>query len=773
MPPAVAAEENPLNNSISFVRRHLWTILAAGLVGLGVAFYIVATTPKVYRAQAVVQIVDNRQAMVGNSQGAAMRLAGGADEVMTQVQILKSRSVLGVVVDTVGLRLQFDPEMLPAGTLRHVSVLATAPSGARSLYFTSSTVEARGPNQRVVARYGQPLEVDGVRLTVDRKPAVDSVPLWVSSRSSAITSLNRDLRAWPRERTNVVDLEYAANDPAVAQSVVNTAAETFQTLSKGSSKQEAQRRREFLEVQLQRTEAQFREAQVALSDFRTARGVYSSKAQLEAEQAGMIGIDVQRAELSADRDMYRRLLARASGPSGDPSALRALLATPAVSANPVVAAAVAKLSDLETVRDSLTAGPYGKVATNPEVQKVDQMLASRRAELRDAVRSQLSALDAKIAALDNLHASNMEEIRSQPPMEAEEVRLVQRVETLGNVSETLMEDLQGARMAEAVESGKVEILDAAPLPEQPLAEGRIRKLVFGLLLGLMAGGGIAYLRENTNTSVRSREDIEGFLRVPILAVVPQFGAGATVGRRRLPALLRSGKKVTGTPARGLVAVDDTRSPGAEAFRTLRTNLIFSQSVDSLKSLVVTSSAPGEGKTTVAANMAIALAQQGIKVVLLDCDLRKPRAHEVFRVPREPGLTNVVAGRETLEAVTRPTEVENLSFVAAGVLPPNPSELLGSPRFRALLAQLDEKFDLVVLDTPPLLAAADAAILGREADGVVLVVRAGQADRGAVIQATQQLAKVGAHLIGAVLNDPEGAAAKAGGYYHYEYYGTKT
>jgi capsular exopolysaccharide synthesis family protein len=303
----------------------------------------------------------------------------------------------------------------------------------------------------------------------------------------------------------------------------------------------------------------------------------------------------------------------------------------------------------------------------------------------------------------------------------------------------------------------------------------------------MAGGGIAYFRENTNAKVASREDLEKLLQVvPVLSVIPRFGAAGITSRGTriqrflsLPGSNGNGKGSASSagsssiPANGLVVVGDTRTPGAEAFRTLRTNLIFSQSIDELKSLVVTSSAPGEGKTTTSTNMAISLAQQGIRVVLVDCDLRKPRTHEVFSVPREPGLTNVIAGREALDQVIRTTETEGLSFIPAGVLPPNPSELLGGPRFRALIKELGERFDLVIMDTPPLLAAADAAILGRDADGVLLVVRAGHVDRAAVHQAMQQLATVGAHLIGAALNDPDGTAAKSGGYYHYEYYGAAT
>lgn len=223
----------------------------------------------------------------------------------------------------------------------------------------------------------------------------------------------------------------------------------------------------------------------------------------------------------------------------------------------------------------------------------------------------------------------------------------------------------------------------------------------------------------------------------------------------------------------LVAAAHTHSTGAEAYRTLRTNLIFSQAVQSLKTIVVTSASPGEGKTTTAANLAVTFAQQGMRVLLVDCDLRRARLHKMFNVPREPGLTELILDHEVPTEVIRGTPVENLSVLTSGTLPPNPSELLGGPRMERVLEVLREQFDMIVLDSPPLLAASDASVLGTKTDGVLLVVRAGQTERGAAQQAVQQLAVVGARVVGAVLNDPDAKVPQYGGYYNYEYYGEES
>jgi capsular exopolysaccharide synthesis family protein len=390
-----------------------------------------------------------------------------------------------------------------------------------------------------------------------------------------------------------------------------------------------------------------------------------------------------------------------------------------------------------------------------------------------AVRNQVNALDAQIDALDNLKTRSTAEIASAPRAETEETRLEQQVAAVQKMSDKLQEDHQKAKMAEAVEAGQVEIVDLAELPVIPIASGKTRKMAIGLIFGLILGVGVAVVIDGMNTSIRRRDDLEKILNVPGLAVIPRF-LGSETSVSRLAGVL-PGKSKNGTNgsrsakrAQGLVTVHDARSSSAEAYRTLRTNLIFSQSVQTLRTLVVTSPAPSEGKTTTAANLAVSFAQQGMRVLLVDCDLRRSRIHKMFNVPREPGMTELILGQQDQESVVRETGVTGLYVLPSGVLPPNPSEMLGGERMRKTLAGLSEAFDLIVLDTPPLLAASDAAILATISDGVVLVVRAGVTEAEAGQQAIAQLQSVGARVVGAVLNDPDSKLEQYGGYYNYDY-----
>jgi capsular exopolysaccharide synthesis family protein len=196
--------------------------------------------------------------------------------------------------------------------------------------------------------------------------------------------------------------------------------------------------------------------------------------------------------------------------------------------------------------------------------------------------------------------------------------------------------------------------------------------------------------------------------------------------------------------------------------------MFSQASQSLRMIVVTSASPGEGKTTTASNLAVSFAQQGMRVLLVDCDLRRSRLHRIFGLRREPGFSDLVLGYAEEEEVTHPTSVTGLYVICSGKLPPNPAEMLGSEEARRKFQGLMEGYDLIVVDTPPLLAASDGAILSTFASGVIVVLRAGSTENAAAQQSIQQLTSVGARIVGAVLNDPDTQVPKYGAYYKYDY-----
>lgn len=219
----------------------------------------------------------------------------------------------------------------------------------------------------------------------------------------------------------------------------------------------------------------------------------------------------------------------------------------------------------------------------------------------------------------------------------------------------------------------------------------------------------------------------------------------------------------------LITVKNPKAPSSEAYRTLRTNIQFSTFDKKTQVIVITSSGPGEGKSTVAANLAVVMAQSGSKTLLMDCDQRKPRVHKIFNLSNQKGLSNFLAGDANFEDSFHKTKIEDLDIMTAGVRPPNPSELLGSKKMGEFINSLREKYDFIILDTPPVLMVTDAQLLSRCSDGSLLVVSSGEAQREGAMKAKDLLEQVNTKILGVVLNKVQESSRSNYGYYYYYYY----
>jgi tyrosine-protein kinase Etk/Wzc len=451
------------------------------------------------------------------------------------------------------------------------------------------------------------------------------------------------------------------------------------------------------------------------------------------------------------------------------------MSAPGIASNPVVAELFSQLTRYRGARDSLRGGRFGRPETNAEVQKLDGLIAATNSRLTGAVASYLNALDARIGAVDRLRAQSSSAFPELSASEEEEAGLEEEVEAARVTVVQLRAEYEKARLAEAVEVGQVEIVSLAALPRGPVGVSKARKGVFVILLGLVLGLAAALVAERFSTSVRRRGQVERALHVSELAVIPAIAPARrrTLSRRDdrgRPLALRPGQKARSeVPERlgeGLVVASDVHSIAAEAYRLLRTNLIFSLSTGAPRTVLITSAAPGEGKTTVAANLAIAFAQQGMRVLLVDADMRRGRVHDLFRMTREPGLSQVLADEIALKTAVRPTPVTGLFALTTGKLPDAPSELVGATSMRRLLDDATQEYGVVVMDSPPVLAAADASVITSIVDATIIVVRAGQTDQDEAEATIDQLTAVGGRVVGAVLNDPNAKLRASAGYYKY-------
>lgn len=803
-PPLAPAPETPdafgaaepsgglqLKASLALIWRHRWMVLAAGVLGLAAAAYLVSVEPPRYESRALIRLSDPRQGMVPGQNVTPSFGGNRVDPLLSQLEILRSSSVMDEAVDLEGLRLRAETPGFPAGVLTGVHVDSTAAPDTLALQLQRSGFTVRGAGVSVPGVYGLPVQAGGVRFTLARYPGTETAVLRVLPRQAAVGVLQRGLDAQPRVQTDVVVVRFTAPDPSVAQRSLQAVLLAFQETGARRARQESHRRRVFVEEQLARTDSALREAQAALVAFRQSQGVTNSVEQATAQQAGQFALETRREDLMAQRRQYETLLAqyRAARPAERTERLRALVSASGIAQNPVVANEYQLLARYEAARDSMAAGEFRAAEGNPDLARLNTLIAAAEQRIVNAVASQVASLDAQLQSLTESAARSAGQIQSLPGTEAQEVRLAQEVGSLQKAAEELRSEYQRAQISEAVEAGQVEIVDPASLPSGPQNAGGPIKLLLGVALGLMLGSGAALLRESMNTSVRRHDELEGLLQVPGLVVIPRItsdGARVQTGLRRLLPAFGNGRSNGNGAAHGadgagpeaapVLAVSEGHSTAAEAYRTLRTNLIFSQTGRALKSVIITSASPGEGKSTTSSNLAAAFAQQGMRVLLVDADLRRPTLHTIFATPREPGLTQVLVGQKALGEAVQASTVPGLTLLTAGVLPPNPAELLGSPVMRELLGTMVDSYDMVILDTPPVMAASDSSVLASMVDGVVLVVRAGRTERSMAQQAVRQLTAVGARVLGAALNDPDRAVAAYGGsgYYYYAYncYGPK-
>jgi succinoglycan biosynthesis transport protein ExoP len=779
---------------LGVVRRRYRVILLVAMLGAGAGAFLAYREPPAYQAKAVLRVADERRSITGGVETPSPAVSRTTDPILSLVQLVRSRSVLGAVVDSLGLQLKSWTPEFPISQISQVRIDPRAPADSVLLAFAPQRVTARYGGREASGAYGQVLPLGPVRFAVNARPALPSAVLGIASREAMIDWLAATIVVNPRLETDLIDVSFVSNDPRLAQQTVNRTVQIFQSLNIQWATEKSRRRRQFLQEQLAQTDSTLARAQAELATFRSRQQLASSGNKLDAAQSALITLDAQRAQLETDRSTYGTLLKQMQTGNDEArsEALRALAGSPALGDNPAIGGLYQRLNTYQYRLDSMTTGQWAAAPTNPDVVALRKLIRSSQDELTRAVGGHLGSLDARIKSLGDLRRANGQSIQVLPAMVEEEMRLTSRVQSLTNVGEQIRQDYQRARMAEEVEAGDVDIVDLAELPYAALWTIASIKFGIGLVLGLLLGAGLAFVLEALNTSIRRPEDIEAALHIPGLAVIPRLTSGPGVGRARL-----GGKKTPQLPRSAAEAIGTVAQPfsiGTEAFRMLRTSLIWSDGADQLKTLMVTSAAPGEGKTLTAANLSASFAHDGLQVLLVDCDVRRPRLHGLFRVPRSPGLLDLLAppnsgggatvgslsfnigesdGDDPLAHALRPTPIRGLTLLSCGALPTSASNLLSGIRMRSLLKELNHRFDLVILDTPPVLATADAGILGSLADGVLLVVRAGQTDRSAAQRAYQQLAQGGARVVGAVLNDPKGEVSQYGDYYYpYEYVAEK-
>jgi succinoglycan biosynthesis transport protein ExoP len=391
---------------------------------------------------------------------------------------------------------------------------------------------------------------------------------------------------------------------------------------------------------------------------------------------------------------------------------------------------------------------------------------------------QYQALTSQAADLRAAMQQTTKEALSLESKSSEYYRLKRDLDRLIKLSEQVGGRERETTLASNLKTNNVRLLDAAMVPVKPSAPNVPKAIAQAIGVGLLVSIGLAFLLDAIDNTVKTQEDIEQNVGLTFLGIIPSIEKDEATGGKKNGKNGKNGPKeapvnndLPGAESRELYVFSHPKSQVAECCRAIRTNLLFMSPDRPPKSLLITSAGPQEGKTTVAASLGVTMALSGLKVLLVDTDMRRPRLHKAFGLPAiGDGLSAAILGKTDILNVVRPSPVPNLSLLPCGATPPNPAELLHSERFLAIVKELTTNFDLVMFDSPPLGAVTDAAILARLAESTLLVAKAGRTSRFALARARRQVGMDrSVNVLGCVLNDISLSRQREYGYYSYYYY----
>jgi succinoglycan biosynthesis transport protein ExoP len=428
---------------------------------------------------------------------------------------------------------------------------------------------------------------------------------------------------------------------------------------------------------------------------------------------------------------------------------------PLILSNPFVQQQKTELATLQRQRAQLSEklGPNhpDMIKVGVAIQNAEARIQAEVAQIVSSMRSDYEAAMAEERSLTATLNRQKGEAQGLSRTGIEYGALQRDAEANRQMFESLLKRTQETGISEELKAGNIRVVDQAETPRGPVSPNTFNNLLIALLGGLALAVGLAFAFEYGDDRIKNPDELKKNLGLPFLGMVPAL----------------FDKSITTPLING-----NAPSIFGESFRSIRTNVLFSSADEGSRLIVVTSSAPGEGKTAVSTNLSVALAQAGHRVLLVDADMRKPRVHEVFQQPLAPGLSNLLVGDKPVSEAIRESSQQGLWLMAAGTYPPNPAELLGSKKFRDLTVFLQQYFDWVIIDTPPVMAVTDAAIAANLAHGVLFVVGAEMTSRRVAQRAVEQLEMSQARFLGAVLNrvDLEHNAYYYSRYYRPEYGG---
>ncbi|MFQ5707296.1 MAG: GumC family protein [bacterium] len=727
------------------------------------------TADPVYEASAKLIIKDEsgmQDAILGIS-----NLGFSQKDIMinNQVEILKSRTLAENVINKLMKSEQAD----------QLEILGVNQDGDEN---------SRG----ILASFSRLLETFGKILSGDSNQQKTQEELF----DETVEELQDRIHVVPIRDTDMIDIRVTAYTPNEASFIANTLTKSFLDKSQLESQEEVRQVKNFLAEQLSIVKNKLVESEEKLKKYKEKEKVVA----LPEETQELVQ------KLAEFEGLYNEALTEFNSAKKRLTYIDEQLAQnrqnfdiETISMSPYLEELKKKMAEIEGARAVFVASLVNKGvydANSPQIKQYDDQIS----ELKDRFKTEVT----KMASVDILDPVKLSEslvtrkieieadIESLKPKVSSLKKIVDdynaQLETLPDVSLKLarlersakvdekiylmmQEKFEESRITEVGQLGNARIIDPAKAPKDPIKPRKKLNMVLAVFMGLGLGIGITFVLDFMDNSVHSMEELER-QGIPVLGSIPVIrDMDNKLKKKRNGTVDPETAKISRLESR-MISHFAPKSPISEAYRTFRTNVQYSKADKPLKSILLTSPGPGEGKSTSIANLAITLAQQGSRVLLVDSDLRRPILHNIFKVDKSNGLSNRLVGRISTSEAIRKTYVENLYLMPCGTLPPNPSELLGSVAMKDLIGELNSRFDVILLDSPPVIAVTDPAVLSAMVDGVVIIVMAGQTHREAAQRAFTLLKNVNSHVLGALLNgvQVENIYGSYYYYYHYHYYG---
>ena len=726
--PIEEEREVHLGDYLRVLHKRRWLAITAFTLIVGATVVQAFTATPIFQAR-VRLLIESDDPNVVSFQNVIDEQQAKADYYTTQYNILQSRSLARKTIDSLNMWDKAPLGGASTDAAKPTGLWATAKGFVTGLFSTS---EAQAAESDVAT----PVE----------PPAADET----ASQSSAIDRLIGNLGVAPIRNSRLVDVSYQSTDPALATQIANALARNYidQNLDyRFSATQDAS---DWLGQRVAEQRTQVEAAEAALQRYRERHGAIPLEdgENIVVQKLTQLNTEVTRAKTDRIQQEAMYMELREHGDD------RARLETfPAILTNTFIQQQKTVLADLLRQQTQL-AETYGD--RNERMIRIRSEIEGAQAKLDAEIQKVVQAVEteyrAAVAREESLVRALNEQKSEALRMNGTAIQynvLNREVESTRQIYDTLMQRSRETGVSGALRTSNIRIVDEAERPRSPVSPNRRMNVMVGLFAGMVAALGLVFGFEYMDNRIKSPDEIKHYLRLPHLGLVP-----------RLPA--------SKDPDAVYPLLSEAPPPAfLEAFRVIRTNVLFSAREETGQVLLVTSTGPNEGKSLTAANLAISLAQTGKRILVLDADMRKPKAHLAFSMAQEPGLSNLLVGDTKASVAVKATGVPGVWLLPAGQIPPNPAELLGSDRLRHYLDQLRAHFDWVVMDSPPVMAVADASVLAhRSQAGVVFVVGADMTNRNAALKAVEQLEKSGAYFVGAVLNK---ADLQRNAYYYSQYY----